>query len=272
MYKGKKVISVTPAGRRRYIHLLAMHLLANRDIIDKHIFWLNTNDPKDIDYMYLLAKTYPDFFEVRDIGLKGPPDSSNIHKFFPECTVKDTTYIRFDDDVIWIDKNAVVNLLECRERHPNAPIIFANIINNALCNHLQQRYGNIPLTKKFKADYSCMGNSWADHYYAEYFHKVAISKIKNNQIKDLYFPDWILFLHERMSINCITWEGECFEKFFGQVAYNEEEWLTTTLPEVLNENNVLCGNALVSHYAFCSQRSYMDGTDILSEYFDLCPK
>ena len=59
-----KFVTVTPAGRRRYLEVLAAYLLRNRDIIDEHHWWLNTRVPKDIAFIHQLTDRYPDFFRV----------------------------------------------------------------------------------------------------------------------------------------------------------------------------------------------------------------
>jgi hypothetical protein len=45
----KRVI-VTPAGRRRYMSLLAGHLLKQRSSYDEWHIWLNTTDKEDIEF------------------------------------------------------------------------------------------------------------------------------------------------------------------------------------------------------------------------------
>ena len=54
-------VTVTPAGRRRYLEILATHLLRNRDVIDELHWWLNTRDPHDVACIHRLADRYPNF-------------------------------------------------------------------------------------------------------------------------------------------------------------------------------------------------------------------
>ena len=46
-----RVISVTPAGRRRYLQALVPYLLRQRHVIDEHHWWLNTTDVDDIHFV-----------------------------------------------------------------------------------------------------------------------------------------------------------------------------------------------------------------------------
>ena len=56
-----RVISVTPAGRRRYLAALIPHLLAQRHVIDEHHWWVNTNDEADAEYIADVTAEHPDF-------------------------------------------------------------------------------------------------------------------------------------------------------------------------------------------------------------------
>jgi len=59
-----KVITVTPAGRKHYLEILAEYLLNNRRYISEHHFWLNTSVKDDIAYIEMLAAKHPDFFKI----------------------------------------------------------------------------------------------------------------------------------------------------------------------------------------------------------------
>ena len=78
---------------------------------------------------------------------------------------------------------------------------------------------------------------------------------------------WLLYFYERVSINCISWLGEEFEKFSGLVGEDEEEWLSCDKPSSISKPNVIYGDFVVVHFAFYSQREKIENTtDILSQY------
>ena len=58
MYKGYKIVCVTPAGRRRYMRLLAPQILAS-PLVDRYDVWVNTKAPRDIAFFDALAKIDP---------------------------------------------------------------------------------------------------------------------------------------------------------------------------------------------------------------------
>jgi hypothetical protein len=53
MFEGYRIVAVTPAGRRRYMKLLAPQVLAS-DLIDRYDLWLNTADAGDLAFMEAL--------------------------------------------------------------------------------------------------------------------------------------------------------------------------------------------------------------------------
>ena len=57
------------------------------------------------------------------------------------------------------------------------------------------------------------------------------------------------------------------KKFNGEINDLEEEvWINKKGTRLLNKNNVIIGNAYCIHYAFWTQREYLDSTNILNRY------
>jgi hypothetical protein len=84
MINNKKIIVVTPAGRKRYMEPLLKYILREKDIIDEYRIWVNTGNKEDIEYFYSLKKEYPDFITL-DERFTEEPDCGhnyNIHRFF----------------------------------------------------------------------------------------------------------------------------------------------------------------------------------------------
>jgi hypothetical protein len=77
---------------------------------------------------------------------------------------------------------------------------------------------------------------------------------------------WILTQYERVSINCISWRGEEFKLFDGNVGRDEEAWLSVEKPKEIQRPNCIFGEFVCVHYAFHTQRERIDSTDILSQY------
>lgn len=268
MYRGKKIVAVTPAGRRRYLDVLKKYVLSNH-YIDEWKIWCNTTVPEDLSYINEVSKHYKKItVEIRggEVG-----HCHNIHKFFDNCVENNTVYVRFDDDIVWMDNRSIQNLLDFRIDNPEFFLVYGNIVNNAICDHIHQRLGAFPVLPHI--GYNVYDkNGWSEPSGAEIKHKNLINKIEKQELQDFIFKQWVLNLYERVSINVISWLGEEFEKFKGQVGRDEEEWLAVTKPKQVNMFNSICGTALFSHFAFYTQREHMDKTKILSIYAEIANK
>ena len=53
MYNNKKVVVVTPSGRKTYLNLLKNYIL-NNPIVDEWQLWFNTTDKENINYLKFL--------------------------------------------------------------------------------------------------------------------------------------------------------------------------------------------------------------------------
>lgn len=272
-YQGKKIISVTPAGRKEYIRILYKYLLANRDIIDEHHWWLNTLNQEDIEEIEMLCDEYPDFFKI--IRSETPPDPDiiykSIYKFFKHCQEPNTVYIRFDDDVLWIDKDAVRNLVEAKLRYPQHLFVSANVINNAICSHIHERMGLFEFIPSHidgrKFGYDCFDQyGWASGPSAYRVHENFFKAKTNNDMQKYKFNLWILWERVRFSINTICFTGEDMSSIGGEINPEEEQYISSTLPHILNRYNSICGNALVSHFSFGPQLQFLKQTNLLDTY------
>ena len=271
MYQDRRVISVTPAGRKRYLEILAPYLLRERGLIDKHIFWINTNNEEDISYIKELCTCFPDFFEYRELPPGTEYSNYTIHNFFPECTDRNTIYIRLDDDICWIDSDCILELLKLRYDDHTSFIVYGNTINNAICSHLHARIGAMHLANGMPT-YNCMCElGWRNSEYAKAVHINFLRKLEAQESDDYKFArEWILGVGEtRMSINAISWHGGTFAKFEGKIDRDEELDLSLIRPRDLKVITKIAGRALLCHFAFYTQRSYLESVGILQKYSDI---
>ena len=194
----------------------------------------------------------------------------SIYSFFKNCQDEKTIYIRFDDDIAWVHPQAVKNLLDFRVANARPLLVFGNIINNSICTHIHQRIGAVPLMWGAN-DYSCMSElGWKSGDFSEKIHNYFLEQLQKGTLDRYYFESWILQNYERFSINFFAWFGSDFKKFNGEIGIEEEEYLACTKPQMLGRPNVVCGSALVSHFAFYVQRAYLEEkTNILERYHAL---
>jgi hypothetical protein len=283
-----RVVTVTPAGRKRNIEILSAYLLQNRAHVDEHHFWVNTNDASDRAYLESLAQQYPDFFkldyrEVFDQTLL----FESIWQYFQGCTEDGTLYIRLDDDICYIAPDALPNLVSFRRRHPEAFLVYGNIINNAICSYYQQANGVIPKSWGIVGR-ECMDPiGWDGKRFAQRLHELFLRDIHTGKTERWKYAPQTLSDYPRFSINVISWFGQDMRKspaltrqyireaqlvnpVDGRLIENEECMVSQYLPAIFRRPNVICGDALFGHFAYYPQRRYLEGvTTLLDEYRDL---
>jgi hypothetical protein len=264
VYKDYRIVAVTPAGRKPYLEILSKYIARDSHIIDEWQLWLNTLNNDDIAYCERLRASYS---FIKTYSLTGRwAGNHSIHRFFPNCVDPKTIYIRFDDDIVWIERKAITSLLDFRINNPQYFLVFPNIVNNSLMSHIHQRHG-IFHTDKGICDYAVMDKvGWKRGDVAQMIHEQLLDDLANGGIEKYKFDRWVLYFYERFSINSFAFFGKDFAEFGGRVDPDEENWLSRIKPSRIARMNCVCGSAIISHYAYHTQRPFLDGTDILVRY------
>jgi hypothetical protein len=261
--KNYKVCLVIPAGRERYLRVLIPQLL-KQEGWDSLKLWVNTKDSNDLQYIQTLPSL--DSRICLESAPKFEPDGfKTIGQFFANCVSPDTVYIRFDDDICFVEKDLVQNLARFRWENKEPFLISPIIINNALCACILQVLGKIRYPYVIYAN--CWDRiGWRDPVFAERFHQYFLQKSREGKIDHFKFQNRPIAI-SRYSINCISWLGEEFAKFDGAVPFgDEEQFLSVTKPTQLGKINMFWGEKIAAHFSFYSQREHLDSTTILEEY------
>jgi hypothetical protein len=273
MYRDYKIVAVTPAGRKCYLELLIPQLMRYVDagVLDEYHLWVNTVDKSDITYMEQVASELPNIIKLHRL----PTDvkcmqNMSIYSFFKNAVDDNTVYVRFDDDIVYIDTvHAFKQFLDFRIDHPQYFMVYANILNNALIAHVLQRKRKLNLNKGF-AEYQCMDPvGWKDGPFAANLHDQVLEKLTSKQgLEPFHFSDeWFLYHRERVSINCLAWIGHEFRKQCGGIVERDEEKeIATTMPLKLHLHNTIFGGFCVVHYAFHTQRDYCNKMGYYERY------
>lgn len=262
MLNGYKIICVTPAGRRRYLKSLIPQILVS-PLVDEYHLWRNTNDQLDADYIYGLEIVDSRIKVIEPHSIQ-PGSNAAIRQFYKNCTDDKTIYIRFDDDVVFIESDFFYKFITFRVANPEYFLVFPNIINNAVCTYVQFTRG--ALNPAAWIHPWCMDpTTWGNPHFAEQLHRAFLSSVAENNVSHWYFGPKLIAL-SRFSINCMAWFGRDFATFQGQVLGDEEEFLSVIKPSELGRLNCIYGDAVVAHFAFHPQRKYLDCTDLLQMY------
>jgi hypothetical protein len=258
-----RVISVTPAGRRRYLAALVPHLLRQRHVIAEHHWWLNTTDEADARYVEQVTAQHPGFFKICRKEVR--PDlnlGENIWRFFRDYSEPDTLYVRLDDDIVYFEPDAVENLVRYRLAHREPLLILGNVVNNAVCTHFHQQAGIVPKAWGPVDNFCLDGNGWASGDFARKMHGLFLKDLRRGLLqrwKQVALP---IDGSRRFSINVISWLGDDLRgvpEVAGGIV-DEEPFLTVTLPRRLRRPSAACSDALFAHFAFFTQRPYLEWT------------
>ncbi len=274
MFESYKIVAVTCYGRRRYTELLTRYT-RSCPLIDTHQLWINTRNPDDLAEAELYCKQDPGFFEL--VHCEVPYDQlSGSHRlacFYPLLpSAPDTIYLRFDDDIVWMADDAVEKLLTARLANPLPLLVYANTINNSLCSHLHQRRGALPAVPHL--EYDCLGaNSWRNAETAKVIHRLFLDRLESGEPPtDFLFDNHSLESYQRCSINCMAWFGRDNHALRSGVARDEEHELSCVIPRLLCRPNLIAGDALVSHFAYHTQRASLEqDSSFLERYRALAP-
>lgn len=259
-----KKIVVTPAGREIYLKILFKNLIKCKNEFDFWDLWINTTNEKDIKFMENLALKN-NFIRLKYLTVPWNHNLS-IYSFFKNYKDPQEIYLRLDDDIVYIQKGSIQKIFNERIKDDKSFLLYGNIVNNAILSHIHQRTGNIDYSEGI-CGYACMDPvGWKNPKFAELAHRSFLNKISKKSEDEFKIKNWNLHYYERVSINAISWTGKCFAEFDGVVSRDEEQWLSVEKPKELSRPNKIIGDTLFSHYAFHTQRAYLETTDILSLY------
>lgn len=280
MSRSYRIVTVTPAGRKKYLEILVPYLLKNQRYIDEHHFWLNTVNREDIEYIESLGEKYPDFFRINRKEMFDPIGWVCIWQYFRDYTDEKTVYVRFDDDICYFGDDALRRLIGCRLRNQKPFLVYGNVINNTFCSYIHQQRGAIPL-RWYK-----IKDNWDVHVtdsgkLAARIHLKFLRDHGAGNLDRWKFEDY----HDaNCQVNVISWFGrdlkdipELFINDLRQTyidvngkkmhAMYEEWMLNSILPKKLDRPNLICGDAIFCHFAFTHQRPYLENmTNLLNEY------
>ena len=273
MIGNRRVVTVCPAGRRRYLELLVPYILRERGVIDRHDFWLNTSDASDIEYMDALQRKHPTFVRVVRVGNAGTTPRGRpylghpyqIGFFYPEAADPDTVYVRLDDDIVYVSPGGIEALAKARIADPEPFLIYPTIVNNSIMTHFLQE-DRVFGREKGSAEYALKGRGWNDPRLAEHLHRKFLESVKRGEGERFRVRERTLSDFMTVSVNCISWLGEDMAECQDDVGLLEEQYLATDRPRELGRPNRIADVATVAHFSYGEQRAHIDHTNLLQEY------
>ena len=265
-----KVVVCIPAGREKYLSVFKKFLYRKLEegVLDGIQLWVNTVHERDLKYLESMEKENDKVQRYfLDEAITPTWDSYNAlqtYKFFKNTHDGDTIYIRFDDDIIWAADDAIEKMCHARIDNPDAYIIYPNIVNSTTCNSWHQEKG--VLTDKcgrVKREHENTDDpNWAyldafnysDSKLATHIHDTFRRHYKANRLDRYYLPSRPLTDYNRFSICSIAWWGK--DKI--TISQLEEPQLAYEKPRELGRPVFFCGDALVVHWSYHTQRLHLD--------------
>lgn len=183
MYRGYHVVANTAAGRRRYMQYLVPFVLAC-DEIERYDIWVHTHDTEDIEFFQLLEKQYPKIHLIyQPDGIVG--GNRTINPFYRFCCEPNTIYIKLDDDIVWMEPDALKKMIDFRIDNPSYFVVSPLVINNSLSTYLLQITDKLSLDKYYISS-SSHPVLWGSGDFAEQLHEWFIEKLKNGTYSNLH--------------------------------------------------------------------------------------
>lgn len=263
MYRNYKIVVNTAAGRRRYMQYLVPFIVGS-DIVDRYDIWVNTHNGADIEFFKQLAAKYP------VVNLVWQPDGvvggiASINAFYRDCVEENTIYFKMDDDIVWMESDAIKKMVDFRIDNPQYFLVSPLVINNSLSTYLLQVCGKIKLNQYFN---SSANNPvlWKSGNFASQLHAWFLNGyLKQGKTTELHVGKREMGM-TRFSINAILWFGEDMKALNGIVPGDDEEFLSCIHPTTIGKTNCWNGDVLFSHFAFFTQREQLDKMSILEQY------
>ena len=263
MYRGYKIIANTAAGRRRYMQYLVPFVIAS-DVIDRYDIWINTHNGADIEFFKQLAEKF------QKINLVWQPDGvvngiSSINAFYKDCIDEDAIYFKLDDDIPWMEPDAIRKMVDFRIDNPDYFLVSPLVINNAASTYLLQLEDKIKFDKYYNSVCVHPVFSLNGEFCAQLHEWFLDNYLIPGKWESLYVGKHPIAL-ARFSINAILWFGRDLKKIDGIIPGDDEEFLSCIYPACLGKANCYNGDAIIAHFAFYTQREILDKKDILSRY------
>lgn len=279
-----KIVVCTPAGRGKYLSIFKKFIYRKMDegVVDGWQLWKNTEDANDIAYLESMEAENPKV-KVYKIGepiltptydyAHGDYNPLKTYMFFANTHDDDTIYIRFDDDIIWCANDAIEKICQARIDHPDAFLIYPNIVNSTICNSWHQENGALSeeagRVKRYTVsdpDFAYLDAfNYTDGKLCDHIHNTFKKHFEEKTLDAYYLPSRSFDNYERFSICCIAWWGK--DKL--KPGYIEEPQLAYELPMAFNRPVWFCGDALVVHYSYHTQRKYLEATgDVHLKFYE----
>lgn len=277
MIESKRLVTITPVGRKKYIELLYPYLLRDSYIIDQHIFWITTEEKEDVAFAKELCSKYPSFFSMEWQRKDRIPDSKYyINDLYLTHNETNTVYVQLADDICWIDPCAIGTLAAFRIANPEYFLIYPLIINTSITTSIYQSMGIIPIYLSGYWNWQDRHNldlKKCDGLAGHVIHESFFRKIDQGAETNLKLDKYHISYDQFVSGQSFCWLGSDIMYFANPLNVYDRDFLSCIEPKSLGKISCICGGSLMSHFSFSNQQNFLlDNTFVYNRYRDMSTK
>ncbi|KAF5680015.1 hypothetical protein FHETE_557 [Fusarium heterosporum] len=130
-------------GRKSRVEIMQCYIernmVDNGGWLDEVLWVVNTDKQEDLRYLEEILATNPRYKKVHPDEIAGTYTYKNIWKLLD----RGKYYVKIDDDIVWIDDNAIPSLVTRKIENPDDFVVSGNIINNPPLGFFHMRMGAI---------------------------------------------------------------------------------------------------------------------------------
>lgn len=264
----EKLVVVTPAGRERYLRVLARYVLGSPHVSEWQL-WDNCRHRRDREYVHELARS-----DERCALKPAPPDHAgpwHVAAFYRYFDDPQALYLRLDDDIVFVEPGFFEKFMQRARGARGTALWFSPVVvNNALCNWLLKYFAGVEIDGPVSAQ-AMDPSSWQHAAFPRAMHPVLIEAARSGRLDCFRIPDQEVRL-ARYSVNAMGFFGADVAALgdrFAPPGRDEEEWLSAILPALLGTHGTIFGDLLVAHFSFFTQEADLLKTPILQDYYRL---
>ena len=206
-------------------------------------------------------------------GLKSQEGFRFAYAHYSNATYHDTCFVKLDDDIVYCDLRNFESFVQDLETSDELKISSANIINNGVCAHYQNRNG-LFRGERFDFEYpkdGVGGTLWESSRLCERLHRYFLHNVdeivsaasRQPAITPLPFVD-------RYSINFVGFRYPVMIMmtylFAMSKAKDDEHLMTVILPAAFGVKKYIFNHLVVSHLSFFKQDETLDSAGLLEAY------
>jgi hypothetical protein len=140
----QKIVGMVFAGRKEYVSILDCYLqrnlVRNGGWLDEVMFIMHVNRTVDIVYLHDLTDSVPEY-TLHEVYTQEEDDRKPFSEAYKLCK-PDTLYVKIDDDIIFLEDNAIQSIIQRKIDHRDYLMVSANVLNQPASSWITKHHLN----------------------------------------------------------------------------------------------------------------------------------